>query len=140
MPSISRLTHSRSPGKMRSGSICCRASIFGKGHLFEPIEGSFDLIVANLPYVAASEAKQLAPEVRHDPPMALYGGETGTELMRELIAAAPPYLRPGGTLALEIGIDQQEELSELMMKKNYRDIRLKNDYAGIGRFLFAQHG
>ena len=113
---------------------------FWQGSLLEPIEGSFDLIVANLPYVAASEAKQLPPEVRYDPPVALYGGERGTEVMRELIASAPPFLRPGGTLALEIGIDQQEELSELMMKKNYRDIRLKNDYAGIGRFLFAQHG
>jgi len=113
---------------------------FWQGHLLDPIEGSFDLIVANLPYVAASEAKQLAPEVRHDPPLALYGGETGDELIRELIAAAPPYLRPGGTLALEIGIDQEVGLSEFLMMKNYRDIRLKNDYAGIGRFLFAQHG
>ena len=108
---------------------------FWQGHLLDPIEGSFDLIVANLPYVAASEAKQLAPEVRHDPPLALYGGETGDELIRELIAAAPPYLRPGGTLALEIGIDQEVGLSEFLMMKNYRDIRLKNDYAGIGRFL-----
>ncbi|MBV9618540.1 MAG: peptide chain release factor N(5)-glutamine methyltransferase, partial [Verrucomicrobia bacterium] len=113
---------------------------FWHGHLLDSIEGTFDLIVANLPYVAASEATQLAPEVRHDPAVALYGGESGDELIRELIAVAPRHLRPGGTLALEIGFDQQGGLSEFMMMKNYSDIRVKNDYAGIGRFLFAQHG
>jgi release factor glutamine methyltransferase len=113
---------------------------FWQGHLLDPIEGAFDLIVANLPYVAASDAGELAPEVRHDPPVALYGGEAGDELIRELIATAPPHLRPGGTLALEIGIDQEDGLSDFLVMKNYRDIRLKNDYAGIGRFLFAQHG
>lgn len=113
---------------------------FYQGHLLEPIEGTFDLIVANLPYVAASAAAQLAPEVRHDPPVALYGGPAGDELIRELIATAPPHLRPGGTLALEIGIHQQGGLSDFLAAKNYRDIHAKNDYAGIARFLFAQHG
>jgi release factor glutamine methyltransferase len=113
---------------------------FWQGHLLKPVEGAFDLIVANLPYVATDEAKHLAQEVRHDPAIALYGGEAGDELIRELIASAPPHLRPGGTLALEMVFDQQEGLSEFMVMKNYSDIRVKNDYAGIGRFLFAQHG
>lgn len=113
---------------------------FWQGHLLDPIEGTFDLIVANLPYVAASEAAQLAPEVRHDPPVALYGGAAGDELIRELIAAAPPHLQPGGTLALEIGIHQQDGLSDFLAAKNYHDIRPKNDYAGTTRFLFARYG
>jgi release factor glutamine methyltransferase len=113
---------------------------FWQGHLLDPIEGTFDLIVANLPYVAASEAAQLAPEVRHDPPVALYGGAAGDELIRELIAAAPPHLQPGGTLALEIGIHQQDGLSDFLAAKNYHDIRPKKDYAGTTRFLFARYG
>ncbi len=113
---------------------------FWQGHLLDPIEGSFDLIVANLPYVAASEAAQLAPEVRHDPPVALYGGAAGDELIRELIAAAPPHLRLGGTLALEIGINQRGGLSDFLTRKNYHDILAKKDYAGIPRFLFARYG
>ena len=113
---------------------------FWQGYLLDPIEGTFDLIVANLPYVAASEAAQLAPEVRHDPPVALYGGAAGDELIRELIAAAPPHLQPGGTLALEIGIHQQDGLSDFLAAKNYHDIRPKNDYAGTTRFLFARYG
>ncbi len=113
---------------------------FWQGHLLEPVEGKFDLIVANLPYVAQSEAAQLAPEVRHDPAMALYGGAVGDELIRELIAAAPARLARGGTLALEIGHDQAEGLSAFLAEQNYHDIAAKKDYAGAARFLFAQHG
>ena len=91
-------------GRPRARARKCRAarpsrtaSIFRRAICSTRSEGAFDLIVANLPYVAASEAAQLAPEVRHDPPVALYGGTAGDELIRELIAAAPPHLQPGGT-------------------------------------------
>lgn len=113
---------------------------FWQGDLLDPIEGSFDLIVANLPYVALSEAGRLAPELLHDPPVALYGGPVGDELIRELIATAPPHLRPNALLALEIGLDQADALSALLEEKNYHDIRPKNDYAGTTRFLFARYG
>jgi release factor glutamine methyltransferase len=111
-----------------------------QGHLLEPIEGTFDLIVANLPYVAAGDAAQLAPELQHDPSIALFGGPAGDELIRELIATAPPHLRPAGTLALEIGIGQESGLSDFLAAQNYSDIRSKKDYAGTPRFLFAKHG
>jgi release factor glutamine methyltransferase len=113
---------------------------FGQAHLLEKVCGAFDLIVANLPYVAASDAGQLAPELRHEPPVALYGGAAGDELIRELIAAAPPHIRPGGWLALEIGIGQENGLLDLLRAKNYHDISSKKDYAGTARFLFARYG
>jgi release factor glutamine methyltransferase len=113
---------------------------FVQGHLLEGIEGPFDLIVANLPYVATTERTQLATELQHDPPVALFGGTAGDELIRELIVAAPPHLRPGGLLALEIGHDQSEALTAFLAEKNYHDIALKKDYAGTPRFLFARHG
>ncbi|MGH8093412.1 MAG: peptide chain release factor N(5)-glutamine methyltransferase [Chthoniobacterales bacterium] len=113
---------------------------FSQGHLLERVEGAFDLIVANLPYVAASEAAQLAPEVQHDPAVALFGGAVGDELIRELIATAPPHLRPGGLLALEIGHDQSEPLIRFLAEKNYHDIAEKKDYSGNPRFLFARYG
>ncbi|CAN5395453.1 peptide chain release factor N(5)-glutamine methyltransferase [soil metagenome] len=113
---------------------------FAQGHLLEPVEGSFDLIVANLPYVAAREADQLAPELRRDPAVALFGGVEGGELIRELIARAIPHLVRGGTLALEIGHDQADGLSAFLAEQNYHDIISKKDYAGTLRFLFAQHG
>ncbi len=113
---------------------------FSQGHLLDKVEGAFDLIVANLPYVAAKEAAQLAPEVRHDPAVALFGGTAGDELIRELITAAPPHLRPGGLLALEIGHDQSNALAGFLAEKNYHDIAAKKDYSGAPRFLFARYG
>jgi release factor glutamine methyltransferase len=113
---------------------------FLQGHLLNEVEGAFDLIVANLPYVAATDAAQLAPEVQHDPPIALFGGPAGDELIRELIATAPPHLRPGGVLALEIGHNQATDLMRFLEAKNYHDMAAKKDYAGTARFLFAQYG
>lgn len=113
---------------------------FLHGSLLDAVEGVFDLIVANLPYVAADEAAQLSPEVQHDPPVALFGGAKGDELIRELIAAAPAHLAPGGHLALEIGHDQAEGLSSFLAAQNFHDIAARKDYAGTLRFLFAQHG
>jgi release factor glutamine methyltransferase len=113
---------------------------FSQGHLLDKVEGAFDLIVANLPYVAANEAAQLAPEVRHDPAVALFGGTVGDELIRELITAAPPHLGPGGLLALEIGHDQSNALAGFLAQKNYHDIAAKKDYSGAPRFLFARYG
>lgn len=113
---------------------------FLQGHLLEPIEGTFDLIVANLPYVAAGDAGQLATEVRHDPSIALFGGPNGDELIRELITTAPSHLNPDALLALEIGLGQAGSLSEFLAAQNYHDICSKKDYAGTPRFLFARHG
>ncbi len=113
---------------------------FSQGHLLDKVEGAFDLIVANLPYVAANEAAQLAPEVRHDPAVALFGGTVGDELIRELITAVPPHLRPGGLLALEIGHNQSNALADFLADKNYHDIAAKKDYSGTPRFLFARYG
>jgi release factor glutamine methyltransferase len=113
---------------------------FIQGHLLNQIDGAFDLIVANLPYVSAGEAERLATEVRHDPAVALFGGTMGDELIRELITAAPDHLRPGGLLALEIGHNQSAALAKFLGTKNYHDIETKKDYSGTPRFLFARYG
>lgn len=113
---------------------------FKKSNLLRDIEGTFDLIVANLPYVAGRDRHILSREVSHDPEVALFSGEHGDELVRELIGQAPARLRPGGTLALEVGLGQSEALFSTLAGKNYRDICSKNDYSGRPRFLFARYG
>ncbi len=113
---------------------------FVESNLLAAVEGPFDLIVANLPYIAAHEAAELAAEVQHDPAVALFGGPNGDELIRDLILAAPAYLAPGGRLALEIGHDQASGLSAFLAAQKFHDIEAKKDYAGTLRFLFAQHG
>ena len=102
--------------------------------------GAFDLIVSNLPYVSTGDRQNLSREVLHDPEVALFAGVHGDELVRQLIAQAPSWLRPGGMLAIEIGIGQSETLVAALAEKNYRDIWTEKDYSGVIRFLFARYG
>ena len=113
---------------------------FLKSNLLENVEGVFDVIVANLPYVSTQERHTLSREVLHDPEVAVFASTRGDELVRELIAQAPSRLRPGGMLALEIGMGQSEALLSTLAEKNYRDIFSKTDYSGVTRFLFARYG
>jgi release factor glutamine methyltransferase len=113
---------------------------FLKSRLLENVEGAFDLIVANLPYISTQDRHTLSREVLHDPEIALFAGRRGDELVRELIDQAQTRLRPGGMLALEIGLGQSQALLSVLTEKNYRDICSKNDYNGVTRFLFARYG
>jgi release factor glutamine methyltransferase len=113
---------------------------FLQGDLLEAVDGKFHLIVANLPYIAAQDRHTLSREVLHDPDVALFAGARGDELVRELIEQAPARLRPGGLLALEIGLGQSDALLSALAEKKYRDIYSKNDYSGVIRFLFARYG
>jgi release factor glutamine methyltransferase len=113
---------------------------FLKSRLLENVEGAFDLIVANLPYISTQDRHTLSREVLHDPEDALFAGAQGDELVRELIDQAPTRLRPGGLLSLEIGLGQSETLLSALAEKNYRDICWKNDYNGVIRFIFGRYG
>jgi len=113
---------------------------FVKTNLLAEVDGVFDLVIANLPYISTEDRHLLSREVLHDPEIALFAGTKGDELIRALIEQAPPHLRPGGWLALELGIGQAEALSHLLAQKKYHDICPKNDYSGTTRFMFARYG
>jgi len=113
---------------------------FRHGDLLTYVNHVYDLIVANLPYVAAGDRATLSREVGHDPEVALFGGEQGDEIVRKLIDAAPSHLAQGGLLALEVGIGQADDLAAFMAEKNYHDIETHRDYAGVIRFLFGRYG
>jgi release factor glutamine methyltransferase len=117
---------------------------FWEGGLLQPLdqlpegERAFSLIVANLPYIPAAEISTLSREVQHDPTLALDGGPDGTQIIRELIRQSMSKL--SGMLALEIGHDQSEALSELLTESGFREVRGETDYQGRNRFLFASYG
>jgi release factor glutamine methyltransferase len=113
---------------------------FAKSNLLLEVDGVFDLVIANLPYISTQDRHLLSREVLHDPEIALFAGAKGDELICALIEQAPPHLRPGGWLALELGVGQAEALSELLAQKKYHDICPKNDYSGTTRFMFARYG
>jgi release factor glutamine methyltransferase len=113
---------------------------FAKSDLLKNISERSDLIIANLPYISMQDRHLLSREVLHDPEVALFAGTRGDELVCQLIEQAPSHLKPGGLLALEIGLGQAEALAELLARKNYHDIESKTDYSGIPRFLIARYG
>lgn len=113
---------------------------FANSNLLDGVADSFDLIVANLPYVPTTDRPTLSREVLHDPETAIFGGERGDELIRALIVAAPDRLRAGGLLALEIGTGQADNLTALLAEKKYHDIVSIRDYGGVTRFLFGRYG
>jgi len=106
--------------------------------LFSAVEGDFDGIVANLPYVPESERATMAREVLHDPALALFGGTDGLDLIRRFIPQAFIRLKPGGWLVLEIGHDQASQVAGFLQTSSFTDIEVKTDLSGVARFPFAK--
>lgn len=108
---------------------------FVESDLFSALAGrTFDLIVANLPYVPETDRPTLSKEVAHDPALALFGGPDGLDLIRRFIPQAKNHLAPGGWLALEIGIHQSEEVESLLRAASLTDVLTLKDLSGIPRF------
>lgn len=110
---------------------------FIESDLFSNLDGPFDLIAANLPYIPKGEAPTLSREVQRDPPEALYGGDTGLEIMFRFLEDVASYLSGGGTLAMEFGIGQAEELRVFAEDSGLDHVEIQKDLSGTGRFLFA---
>jgi release factor glutamine methyltransferase len=113
---------------------------FRRTDLLDQVEGPFDWIVANLPYIPTAELNTLQREVKFDPTFALDGGKDGLTIIKRLIESVPGKIVSNGLIALELGQGQAEEVSGFMADQNYRDISIKKDYQGVERLLIARHG
>lgn len=114
--------------------------VFHEADLLPPGDDCFDLITSNLPYIPSGEIAGLSREVRHDPLLALDGGNDGLDLIRRLAPLAHARLNPGGHLLLEIGINQSDAVMECLAGHNYRDIAALPDYQRVPRFIEAAKG
>jgi len=110
-----------------------------ESNLLSAVQGTFDLIVANLPYVPSGEAANMAKELAHDPALALFSGPDGMDLLNRFIPDVFPFLNPGGTLAMEIGHDQASQVRLGLEKSGFTKIEVRKDISGIARFPFAKH-
>lgn len=111
---------------------------FLQSDLFENVEGKFEIIVSNPPYIASAEVDKLMPEVRdHEPRMALDGTADGLEFYRRIIEDAGSHLVSSGMLFFEIGYDQGQAVSELMRQHGYREVQVVQDYAGLDRVVYG---
>ncbi len=106
-------------------------------NLFSNVSSKFDLVIANLPYVPETDRSSLAPELSHDPDLALYSGEDGLDLLKSFIQQVTSHLNDQGIIALEIGIHQAEEIEHLLAQAGFSDITTKQDLSGIYRFPIA---
>jgi len=109
------------------------------GDLFGPlgsIAASLDLVVANPPYLPSAVLPSLPPEVsRHEPRAALDGGPDGLAIIRRIISGAPPVLKPGGWLLMEIGDEQAGPVASLMAAEGFARIRARRDLNGVERYI-----
>ncbi|WP_099468827.1 peptide chain release factor N(5)-glutamine methyltransferase [Konateibacter massiliensis] len=109
---------------------------FVKSDMFAEIQGAFDIIVSNPPYIPTEVIGGLMEEVKeHEPMLALDGKEDGLYFYREIIQKARGYLKQGGFLCFEIGHDQGEEVSALMREVGFQDVAVIKDLAGLDRVV-----
>ena len=112
---------------------------FMHSDLFEKIEGRYDVIVSNPPYIATKEIETLMPEVReHEPMMALDGKEDGLFFYRKITDASRSYLNPEGWLMFEIGWDQGEAVSDMMKRAGFCEAAVIKDLAGLDRVVIGK--
>jgi len=108
---------------------------FLQGDLFDPVEGRFDIIVSNPPYIDAEEYETLDPGVKnYEPRQALRAGQTGVEFYEKLVYQAPGRLKEKGWLLLEIGA-KQAEVVRAIMADLFDNIDVRADYAGLSRVI-----
>ena len=104
--------------------------------MFGQVEGKFDVIVSNPPYIPTGEIQGLMPEVKDfEPHLALDGKEDGLWFYRILAGEGKKYLKPKGTLMVEIGCDQGKDVSRIFKDNGYCDIKVIKDLAGLDRVV-----
>jgi len=125
----------------RANATRCRLDIrcnFVICNITTGVEGPFDLIVSNPPYIAHDEIATLAPEVRdYDPQVALDGGQDGFDAYRSIASDIKRILAPGGRLFVELGRGQDEQVRALFTKAGLSPGIPRKDLAGITRVLGA---
>jgi len=113
---------------------------FCQGNLFEPVEGVFDIIVSNLPYISAHDYEELPAGVKdYEPSIALLAGKSGLEFYEKLIYQAAEFLQKNGWLLMEIGAKQENEVREIIEESGfYESVETRKDYAGFPRVVKAR--
>lgn len=107
-----------------------------RSDLFDNITETFDVIMANPPYIPIGEILSLMPEVRDfEPENALDGGADGLDFYRKIAGQVKDYLNPGGYVYMEIGYDQGEAVSELMRNAGFTEVEVIKDLARNDRVV-----
>ena len=110
----------------KNGEMLGIEAEFVQSDLFEEIEGIYDIIVSNPPYIETQVIETLDTVVKgYEPHTALDGGEDGLDFYRRIIADAKKYLRREGKLFFEIGCEQAEQVSKLLSEAGYKEVTVR---------------
>lgn len=113
---------------------------FLHSNLFEQVQGKYDIIVSNPPYIPTSDIETLMEEVKdHEPSIALDGKKDGLYFYRCILLEGINYMNPGGFIFFEIGWDQGMAVSQLLKEKGFQDIRIIKDLAGLDRVVTGRY-
>lgn len=113
-------------------------AVFVQSDLFDKVEGKFEIIVSNPPYIRSDVIHTLMDEVRlHEPLGALDGKEDGLHFYKRIVEESKRYLCHGGQLFFEIGYDQKEAVVDLMKAAGFKDVTAVKDFAGLDRVVYG---
>jgi release factor glutamine methyltransferase len=123
---------------LNSESILHRKLPFYLGDLFEPVEGKFDIIVSNPPYLEQADMDRFREINWPEPELALFGGKNGLEIIGRLIKKSVAYLNRNGYLLLEAAPFQMDAIGSMLEKENFSSIRRIGDLGGRERVIVSR--
>lgn len=125
--------------KLNADKICPERKInFINSNLFENIDGKFDAIVSNPPYIDEALKVDMQPEVLNfEPHNALFAENEGMLIYEKIIEHAPRYLNNGGLIAFECGINQAQKIKELLENNAFLKVIIITDLSSIDRIVLA---
>ncbi len=114
---------------------------FLQSDLFEAVDGKYDILVSNPPYIRSAVVDTLMPEVKdYEPRIALDGEEDGLVFYRRILSDCKKNLKKGGMLFFEIGYDQAEAVKSMMEQAGFLEVTVKKDFGGLDRVVFGTLG
>ena len=114
---------------------------FLQSDLFEAVDGKYDILVSNPPYIRSAVVDTLMPEVKdYEPRIALDGEEDGLVFYRRILSDCKKNLKKGGMLFFEIGYDQAEAVKGMMEQAGFLEVTVKKDFGRLDRVVFGTLG
>ncbi len=113
----------------------CSAVSFLKGDLLSPVDFPVDVVVSNPPYVPLNDRRLEKQVLKFEPAVALFGGETGLEIIERLVVQSSEKLKPGGFIALEVGEGQSRDVASLLESSGFHSVNILKDLSGIERVV-----
>ena len=112
---------------------------FIESDLFQNVTEKFDIIISNPPYIRTNIIHQLDDNVKnYEPKLALDGGEDGLIFYKKITSKANEYLAENGFIMYEIGYDQAEDVTQILIENNFNNIEVLKDLAGLDRVIIGK--